>query len=434
MGLTTFYKNIMANLGLRSQFSQGVLWNLGSIVILSIGGILINLIIVSMRGEDALGVFNQVYAVFMLSSQIGVGGIHFSVLKQISYHNEDYARCGDITSSAMILAMIFLFVMVLVLAWLATPIGTFVDSDAVRQGIIFVLPGVFFIGLNRILNNVINGLARMRTYAVSQSARFILMPILVLLLSLSSLPAPYLLLSFSITEAILFVVLLVYVYRVLVPLNWIRQPRHEFAEHLSYASRGIMSGVLGSLNTRIDVLMLGWFASDKLVGIYSLAATLTEGFNRIAVAIRWNVDPLIGKYFANDDHAAIQRLVQRMRRFVVPFMTILAILSTLVYPILITLFVEADTRSTSWIVYGIIIIGVAFNGHFRVFKGILLQGDKPGIYTLFISATIIINILLNLLLIPILGIYGAALATMLVYIAESLIMKVLVARSFGIRL
>lgn len=417
---------------LQSRFSQGVLWNLASIVVLGVGGILINLITVITRGEDALGVFNQVYSIFMLTSQIGIGGIHFSVLKQVSYHQDDRELCGDITTSGMILACGLLLITCIILGLFAGDIGRILDSQDVEQGIGFVLPGIFFVGLNRLLNNTINGLALMRVYAVSQASRFVITPLFVLILALSPLPMPYLLWSFSIAEFILFLVLVGYVYGRLIPLRLIRQARYRFREHLSYASRGFLSGVIGTLNTRIDIIMLGYFTSDQIVGIYSLASTLTEGFVRIAVAIRWNVDPVLGQHFARGSMDEIRKLISRMRKIVIPFMGLLALTSVLLYPFALALFVEATTVIRSWQVFSIIMVGVVINAHYRVFKGMLLQGDKPGTFTAYVSLTLVSSIALNILLIPPLGLIGAAIATMLTYTLESVIMVYFVKLRLGI--
>mgnify|MGYP006199481051 CR=1 FL=1 len=42
-------------------------------------GLILNVLIVKVRGYDKLGLFNQVYAWYMLLSQIAVFGIHLSI-------------------------------------------------------------------------------------------------------------------------------------------------------------------------------------------------------------------------------------------------------------------------------------------------------------------------------------------------------------------
>lgn len=79
------------------RFTGDVAWNIGSLVFLAAGGLIINGVIVSLRGADALGVFNQVYAFYIVLSQIGVGGLQHSVLKQVAYMRDDRDACADAT-------------------------------------------------------------------------------------------------------------------------------------------------------------------------------------------------------------------------------------------------------------------------------------------------------------------------------------------------
>src|SRR5690349_7530199 len=61
-----------------SQFRVEVIWNLASFVILGLSGVLINILIGYAYDASALGVFNQVFAVYIFFSQLAVGGIHLS--------------------------------------------------------------------------------------------------------------------------------------------------------------------------------------------------------------------------------------------------------------------------------------------------------------------------------------------------------------------
>ncbi|TSA56204.1 MAG: hypothetical protein D4R45_01165 [Planctomycetaceae bacterium] len=70
----------------------------------------------------------------------------------------------------------------------------------------------------------------------------------------------------------------------------------------------------------------------------------------------------------------------------------------------------------------------------RPFLGIILQGGKPGKHTLLASILVLFNIVGNILLIPILGMYGAALVTALVFILEAVLIKEFARKLFGIKL
>jgi Na+-driven multidrug efflux pump len=88
----------------------------------------------------------------------------------------------------------------------------------------------------------------------------------------------------------------------------------------------------------------------------------------------------------------------------------------------------------SWRIFGIIMVGVVISAGYRPFLGIMLQGGRPGFYTLFVAILVVSNILLNTVLIALTGIYGAAVVNVLLYILESVLLVLFARRLFGIQL
>lgn len=72
-------------------------------------------------------------------------------------------------------------------------------------------------------------------------------------------------------------------------------------------------------------------------------------------------------------------------------------------------------------------------GDCPLFKGILLLGGFPGLQTIFILILVVGNIALNALLIPILGMHGAAIATALIYVLEAVLIFVIARKVFSVR-
>jgi O-antigen/teichoic acid export membrane protein len=62
------------------------------------------------------------------------------------------------------------------------------------------------------------------------------------------------------------------------------------------------------------------------------------------------------------------------------------------------------------------------------------QVGHPGTQTLFIAGFFLSNLLLNLLLIPLLGVYGSALGTALAFVAMTILMRVLSWRVLQVRM
>lgn len=419
-----------------SKFNRDVLWNTASLAILGISGIIINIIIMACRGPQALGIFNQVFAFYIVISQIAVGGLQFSVLKHCSYEQDNPTECTAIASSALMLVAFAGIIICSVLFGLRDVIGKILDSPSVALGLTFAIPGLAFFALNKVLLMVLNGLRNMRAFALFQALRYVLILAGVISIMLLGYPGSHLPLSLTMAEVALFVALMLYINIKLFRLRFSLAPeiRSWFRRHISFGSRGFLSGVLIEMNTRVDVLMLGYFMSDTIVGIYSFASTFAEGFAQLSTVIRQNVDPIIGRCFAEGNREKIREISRRIRRVFVPAMALLGGALVAFFPVLLKLIASGDKASGNWGVFAILMGGIVLASTYRPFIGTLLQGGRPGAFTMLIAGTVICNAVLNGFLIPVFGIYGAAAATASVYVLEIIALVILVRKLFGIRL
>ncbi|MBL8160924.1 MAG: hypothetical protein JNJ61_02990, partial [Anaerolineae bacterium] len=131
-----------------SRFSLNVLWNMGSMVVLAVGGVVMNSLILALRGEAALGIFNQVYAIYIVLSQIGVGGVQYSVLTYISYVQDDREQSADLALAALLIVTALSLVMIAAVYAFVPLVGSLLGSEAVAAGLALALPGLLFFALN----------------------------------------------------------------------------------------------------------------------------------------------------------------------------------------------------------------------------------------------------------------------------------------------
>ncbi|HNT75864.1 MAG TPA: oligosaccharide flippase family protein [Anaerolineae bacterium] len=419
---------------IQSKFNRDVLWNLGSLGILSVGGILVNALILRFRGAEALGVFNQVYAIYIVASQVGVGGLQFSVLKYISHNQDDLPKCAAITTAAVILVTLISGAVGLAGYALKDWAGVWLQSPDVAQGLTLALPGLLFFSLNKALIMTLNGLRHMRAYAIFKALRYLFILGGILGIIALSLPGAMLPLALTCAEAFLLAGLLMYINLRLFKIRWTAEVRQWFAPHIDFGLKGVLSGVLTELDTRVDVLMLGYFSNDAVVGLYSFAATLAEGLAQIPLVLRQNVDPLLGQYFAAGEKDNISALARRIKKQFYPLMIGVGLSAVLIYPALFKLSSSENGLAQSWRVFAIIMVGIVINSGYRPFLGIMLQGGRPEMNTLFVGILVVSNILLNALLIFFWGMYGAAVVNVLLYSLEALLLIACARRIFDVHL
>ena len=115
-------------------------------------------------------------------------------------------------------------------------------------------------------------------------------------------------------------------------------------------------------------------------------------------------------------------------------MILLGIISVSVYPIGLNLFVPGSEFNLSIGVFIILMIGILSGSIYKPFSGILLQGGQPAMNTYMVGTLVLFQIALNIALIPVIGIYGAALASALTFIIEAGLIRLFSVKLFGLRL
>ncbi len=428
------WNTLKQTLSPKQRFNRDVLWNVASLAVQGVSLIVWTYLIGKYRREDALGVFSQVYAIYIVLSQIAVGGVHASVLRHVSFHQDDRRKCAEISAAALLLSLLLSLPIAAAAYLLRNPVAALFESPDMALGLACVAPGLVFFSLNKTLLNVLNAMRHMRAFAVFSAIRTLLILAVIAAVLFMDEPDGFLPAAFTISEVVLFAGLVVYVHAALFALRLPAELRAWLGEHLSFGMRGFFSNLLSDLNTRLDVLMLGYFLADAEVGVYAVAANLSEGFYQLPVVVQRNVNPILGRCFAAGDMGRIDDLARRLRRVMHPMMLMIGLAAIAAYPLAIALFFPEGRFEASWLPFAILMVGVVLYAGYAPMGGILFQGGRPGMQTIRVAVVVAGNLALNAALIPLFEISGAAAATALTYVGQSVVLVWLARRLFGVRI
>lgn len=392
-------------------------FNYASLGVLAVSGLVMNLVVVRLAGEAALGVFNQAFAIHVAASQLAVGGVHISVLRSVAQTTPESSEQSAVIASGLALSL-GLGCTVGALVWLTRGFWAWaLDSQAVADSLSFVAPALALFALSKTLLATFNGLERMRVFAVLQALRFVVLIAALSVLAWRGAPAAYLSASLLISEGCVALAAsscLALTRRIRassVRQSWIRH-------HLAFGVRGLLSGVFIELNTRIDVLLIGAFSSDRDAGRYTLAAVFAEGLYQCLVVVKNQMNPVIAKLLLENQTGEIILLARRAWRYLYPGIFAVYLLGLLALYVMVEGFLGVSQPGEVVACYAIVGAGVLAVSGFVPFDGVLLHAGKPEYHTLFTFFIVATNALLNVALIPLLGIVGAALATSLTLVAS----------------
>lgn len=415
-------------------YRSALLWNFLSTVFSGICGFIVLLIIGGVYGPITLGVFNQVYAFYIVFSQFGAFGIHLSLVKHLAEYDQ-YDRLRRIVFSSGVFLSLFIAFFWALSLWLGNKMIGEIFSRNVGHGVGLVSVGVFFFSLNKIMMLSLNGMSMLKEYAFFQSLRFLLMLIVLIFLILVKTDGRDIPLVFSIAEGALFLSLLVFCRHGFIFerdvfsdfLVWVR--RHFFFGFKSFGGH-----ILVLVNTRIDVLCLGLFLEDKVVGIYSMAAIVAEAACQLPTVFRTVYTPDIVKFVAERRQASLLVLVRKSRFFLWSAMLLISLAGYFVIELLLPVLTDKIAYREAAPLFAILMSGIVFSSAYMPFSFLLVNGGYPGMQSLMIFLVVFVNIVGNLLLIPFLGGIGAALATSFANICSVFILKALVRRCLGLKL
>jgi O-antigen/teichoic acid export membrane protein len=416
-----------------ARLRRDVIWNLVPVLLLAIVGLGMNFAIGRWWGAAALGAFNLVTPAFFTFAVLGAGGIQFSVLRAVAEDPDDPARVATVVVGALAPTLVFASITTVLCLLLADPIGAMVSNDDVSTGLRWVAPGLFCFALNKVLFGIVNGLRRMRAFAVYTSLRYALIAVGILLAYLRDTPAEHIAVIWTFTEATLLLVMigeLLATVRLRLARGWWTWAK----EHMNYGGRGLLATLAFELNSKIDVWMLGVALPETYVGIYALASTLYEGAMQLGVVVQNNVNPVIARDLAAGESHAVEQLIKRTRKWFVPAMIAASTIAVVMFPLVIPTLLGDPSFGEGAVPFAILMSGLVVTAPWLPFNQVLLMASRPGWHTVLVVAMLAISSAGNLLLIPIWGLAGAAIATTFALVVSAGMLVAFVRMRVGVRL
>lgn len=416
-----------------ARLRRDIVWNLVPVALLGAVGLGLNFLIGAWWGPEALGVFNQVTTAFFVFSVIAAGGLQYSVLRGVAESPEDRDHVARSVVGALVPTLVLASVTTAVFVVLAHPIADWLDSDGVAVGMLWAAPGLACFAINKVLLGVVNGLRRMRAFAIYTSLRYTLIATGLVLARTTGVDPYWLAGIWTFAEATLLLVLvgeLVSTVALRRCAGWMTAARG----HLDYAKRGVLATLAYEINSKLDVWMLGIAMSDKAVGIYSLASALWEGVMQLGVVLQNNLNPVLARELSAGTTTEVEAIARRTRRWFIPVFVVGCLVAGALYPFAVPWLVGNAEFIAGAAPFAILLGGAALASAYLPFQMILLMAGKPGAQTVFIVIVLVTNGVLNTLLVPVLGLEGAALASATALASSALLLRTMVRAHTGARL
>jgi len=232
-------------------------------------------------------------------------------------------------------------------------------------------------------------------------------------------------LSFAIACIVLFFQVRKEVGELIISIN-----KKLFQDFFSYGAKIYIGNIVGFLQYRIDMFLLNIFLNPIAVGFYSVAVGLAEKIWLISQSAGIVIFP---KVSSENNEKRLKEFTPLVCRNVL-FITSLITLAFFLFFRWIIVFFYSEKFLDSVIPFQILLIGsVAISGG-RIISNDLAGRGKPIVNTYIGAFSVTFNIILNILLIPKIGIRGSAWASAITYTTTSLLVIFIYSKISGNRI
>ncbi len=412
----------------QESFKAGLFWNYISIIILALSGILFNVLIICFYNAEALGIFNRVYAYYIVISQLCVCGIHMSIVRSTSLIEDNEEQKKNL-SSAFVLVLSISFLVCLLVKCLLIIFGV---SDLIIA-FSYVLPALILFAINKVILGFFNGLSCMIVYAVLQSLRSISIAGGILFLSLKQVHYTEISKCFFIGESVVTIIgiILLVRHRMLT----VKISPNLMKKHFGFGIKILLSNLVLELNTKVDVICLGWILKDDYqIGIYSFAVLFAEGFYQIFVVVRRSINPQIARGY--QDLATKKGNIEELSGRVAKYVNIrrwLAVLLLIIGYAEVCLVLNKKEYLNGIVPLAIICFFIAWTAKAIIMGDFFAQIGKPEKESFINTCTVLSNLAGNIVFIYYMGIQGAAMATGISYVVFAFLLSYMMKRSENIQ-
>lgn len=410
MNKTSKISSILADRGLK-KYLYNTNWLLFEKIARGLAELSVGIWLARYLGPEDFGIINISLAVFILLNIIAKLGLEFIVIREIV---EENYTIKELLGTAFYLRVLSATILFLLFLFFYSQYS-FLDHD--NEVILIVCAGIFFQS-SETVNYYFQAKVLSKFYSLAKIIQLIISTTIKIIMIVWNRPLIEFAFVILLDYILLSITISMFAYISRVP-NFI----HSFNKTLSiYLLRNSLSLMLGAFAViaymRIDQIMIKVFISETSVGIYSASVQICEAFFFIPMIISGSLFPAIlnAKDNVKKYKYRLQNLFDLMSIISIP-MTVFMILFS--QNIILFLYGENFRETSNVLSIAVLVIPVVFLGVARA-KWIISE-NLQNIGLMFSILGLILNITLNMLLIPQFGLVGAAIATVVSQISSNFI-------------
>ncbi len=408
-------------------------FNVFIIKILSIFfGFIFTFYITQLYGADGMGFFALCQSILMISTLISLFGTDTSLVRFVSenFYQQNYVKIKSVYLSVLKIVIPISLILSLVIFFSKSILSKFIfNISNIETGLFYSLIACLPLCLIHIHSESLRGMQKVELYSI---IKYFLTPffsiiLLFMLYDDDNIYLPVLAYSISIIMT-----------SVIGCFIWLNKSKIFSTQNIYTPIKDILkisfplmvSSSMLLLLQWIDILILGYYESSSQIGIYNVAVKISMFGSIVLFSINSIVAPKISQLFNQKNIIELNKIVKISSRLMF-FLTIPILIFILFFSeFILRFFGEEFILGTACL--NILIIGQLINVLCGSVGYILNMTGYQNIFKWIIFFSFIINVILNIVLIPFYGIFGAAIASMISLTLWNILSCIYIYKKFNI--
>jgi len=409
-----------------------VQWAFISIFTSSLVHFILRIVLGRELGPEGLGIYTLSYTIYLFGIQFAAFGIGSALTKYIAEFIEDQLTVRKYVSSGMIGSIIIGTLMGVVIFLLAPYIAINFFKIPELEGLLRLTALCYpFISIQKAVLGTLNGFRKMHLFAllnIVQNLTVVISSlILVLIFRMGILGA----VIGYVAPTILVGILCPFFIREYFEFDFSLLDIPAFRATTIFGFYVVLANSIGYLNTQINSILIGYYLNPEEVGIFAVAILFAQILTLIPSAVQTVTTPVMATLFGKGDLTTLENVFYSTLKKSFYISVGIALIIAIFGQYLITILFGKEFLS-AYVPLLILLIGYCVGASFGAVGTVLSCIGKVHIIFRISAVFLLLNIALNILLIPPFGIIGAAIATSITLILNFFITTFIVKRIFSV--
>lgn len=372
--------------------------------------------------QREVGILAIVIALQFLLSQLAGIGIHFSAL----YHGSDTSRSDELSVYSMFNVILCSSTIAFIFSIVFPRICEILYPTDVLEYVSILSIYAVLAASNKVFVAQLNAKQRFDYMGwVFAIKGLVAMAMIVACYFFNPNLKAFILRTILLPEIIIGMLYLAFSVNNLKAFKWSRMVE-LFVRDVSYGAKALWGALFLDSSTKVDILVLGAYTDARTTGIYTFIALISDLFLQYTTLVRSYFNPKITAKYIDVEKRAFQEFVWQKTissyLIIAPFIIALALGFALVIWVVPDYSEYLDGLRPMAILAGFLFLVAGFFPLLQLFGQIGQPTKQSATYFILFAS----NLILNLILIPQLGMDGAALATGMSYMIYALLFTYMV--------